>query len=106
MVSSVMQVSDANLMVGIEGRSSLLFNLSKALEANPRFFGRDGRPGNVIGRTSHFQSDLYLNFLDRFSGTGINPRRRDQDHFYCCTVDGVDRRIELHMAFSPLAGRN
>jgi len=50
MVASAMQVSDANPMVGVEGRSSLLFNLSKALEANPSFFGADGRPGNVIGR--------------------------------------------------------
>ena len=49
MVASAMQVSDANPMVGVEGRSSLLFNLSKALEANPSFFGADGRPGNVIG---------------------------------------------------------
>jgi hypothetical protein len=44
-----MQVSEANPMVGIGGRSSLLFNLSKALRASPQFFGQDGRPGNLIG---------------------------------------------------------
>jgi len=35
--------------VGIEGHSSLLFNLSKALRASPQFFGHDGRPRNLIG---------------------------------------------------------
>ncbi|CAA7270085.1 unnamed protein product [Cyclocybe aegerita] len=43
-----MQVSESNPMVGIEGRSSLLFNLSKALRASPEFFGKVGRPGNLI----------------------------------------------------------
>ena len=36
-------------MVGIEGRISLLFNLGKALKGNARFFGTDGRPGNIVG---------------------------------------------------------
>ena len=44
-----MQVSETNPMVGIEGRASLLFNLSKALRASPQFFGEEGRPGNLIG---------------------------------------------------------
>lgn len=46
--ATAMQVSDSNPMVGIEGRASLLFNLSKALKESPQFFGADGRPGNVI----------------------------------------------------------
>ncbi|KAF8892792.1 hypothetical protein CPB84DRAFT_1711013 [Gymnopilus junonius] len=47
-VASAMQVSESNPMVGIEGRASLLSNLSKALKTSPQFFGVDGRPGNVI----------------------------------------------------------
>lgn len=47
--AAAMQVSESNPMVGIEGRASLLFNLSKALRASPQFFGEDGRPGNLIG---------------------------------------------------------
>jgi len=47
--ATAMQVSDSNPMVGIEGRASLLFNLSKALKESPQFFGSDGRPGNIIG---------------------------------------------------------
>ncbi|KJA17815.1 hypothetical protein HYPSUDRAFT_45997, partial [Hypholoma sublateritium FD-334 SS-4] len=46
--AAAMQVSDSNPMVGIEGRTSLLINLSKALKEAPQFFGSDGRPGNVI----------------------------------------------------------
>jgi len=32
-------VSASNPMVGLEGRASLLLNLSRALEQNPTFFG-------------------------------------------------------------------
>lgn len=37
-------------MVGLEGRTSLLINLSKALSSNSEFFGPDARPGNIIGK--------------------------------------------------------
>ena len=40
-------------MVGLEGRTSLLFKLSGALKASPQFFGEDGRPGNMIGVSTH-----------------------------------------------------
>ncbi|KDR74811.1 hypothetical protein GALMADRAFT_249696 [Galerina marginata CBS 339.88] len=46
--AAAMQVSNSNPMVGIDGRASLLFNLSKALKASPEFFGVDGRPGNLV----------------------------------------------------------
>ena len=48
-VASAMQVSDANPMVGLEGRSSLLVNLSKALLSNATYFGAVGRPGHIVG---------------------------------------------------------
>ena len=47
--AQVMQVSSDNPMVGLEGRASLLVNLSYALKSNPTFFGAEGRPGNMIG---------------------------------------------------------
>ncbi|XP_006455359.1 hypothetical protein AGABI2DRAFT_75380 [Agaricus bisporus var. bisporus H97] len=43
-----MQVTSSNPMTGLEGRTSLLSNLSKALTSNPEFFGTEGRPGNLI----------------------------------------------------------
>jgi hypothetical protein len=36
-------------MVGLEGRTSLLINLSKALSSNSELFGPDARPGNIVG---------------------------------------------------------
>ncbi|KAI0752955.1 hypothetical protein C8Q80DRAFT_1149392 [Daedaleopsis nitida] len=47
-VASAMQVSDSNPMVGIDGRSSLLINLSKALKASSQYFGTAARPGHII----------------------------------------------------------
>ncbi|KAH9990213.1 DUF1688-domain-containing protein [Russula compacta] len=46
--AQVMQVTSDNPMVGLEGRASLLVNLSHALKSNPTFFGAEGRPGNMI----------------------------------------------------------
>ncbi|KAI0628934.1 DUF1688-domain-containing protein [Trametes polyzona] len=47
-VAEAMQVSEANPMVGLEGRTSLLVNLSKALKANETYFGTSARPGNLV----------------------------------------------------------
>ncbi|KAI0717825.1 hypothetical protein C8T65DRAFT_640089 [Cerioporus squamosus] len=46
-VAEAMQVTDANPMVGLEGRSSLLVNLSKALKSNSTYFGSAARPGHI-----------------------------------------------------------
>lgn len=43
-----MQVGSTNRMVGLEGRATLLANLSRALNGSPQFFGGDGRPGNLL----------------------------------------------------------
>ncbi|KZT22894.1 DUF1688-domain-containing protein [Neolentinus lepideus HHB14362 ss-1] len=56
-----MQVTKTNPMVGIEGRSSLLANLSQALRKNIEFFGEDGRPGNLLD---------FLESNSRVSGSG------------------------------------
>lgn len=65
-VASAMQVSDANPMIGIEGRSHLLLSLSKALQAAPEFFGKDGRPGNVVGTVTFSSREcvqsIHINF--------------------------------------------
>lgn len=46
--AQAMQVEASNPMVGLEGRASLLKNLSRALKQNPVFFGDEGRPGNIL----------------------------------------------------------
>ena len=51
-----MQVSDENPMSGLEGRAGLLMRLSQALE-NQEMFGKEGRPGSMIGEY-HCNSSL------------------------------------------------
>jgi len=46
--AQAMRVSSDNPMVGLEGRASLLVNLSHALKSNATLFGAEGRPGNMI----------------------------------------------------------
>jgi len=41
------QVTDTNLLVGLEGRTSLLNQLGAVLEKNPAFFGQSHRLGNL-----------------------------------------------------------
>lgn len=48
-VAAAMQVSETNPLVGLEGRTSLLVNLGKALKVNATYFGASARPGNLIG---------------------------------------------------------
>ncbi|KAJ3743945.1 hypothetical protein DFH05DRAFT_1493111 [Lentinula detonsa] len=47
-IAQHMQVSDSNPIIGLQGRTSLLQNLSHALSSSPDFFGKDGRPGNML----------------------------------------------------------
>ncbi|KAJ7120249.1 hypothetical protein C8R44DRAFT_831831 [Mycena epipterygia] len=47
-VAAELQVTPENPLVGLEGRTSLLTNLSTALRAHPEFFGADARPGNLV----------------------------------------------------------
>ena len=44
-----MQVTSENPMTGLEGRSQLLIDLATALKSETDYFGKDGRPGNMIG---------------------------------------------------------
>ncbi|KAK0451468.1 hypothetical protein EV421DRAFT_1731320 [Armillaria borealis] len=41
-------VDATNPLVGLDDRTSMLVNLSKALIASPKNFGPDGRPGNML----------------------------------------------------------
>ncbi|KAJ4480224.1 hypothetical protein J3R30DRAFT_3876069 [Lentinula aciculospora] len=47
-IAEHMQVSESNPLIGLDGRTSLLRNLSNALSASPELFGEDGRPGNML----------------------------------------------------------
>lgn len=39
---------NSNMIIGLEGRRELLGKLSEALVSNPKFFGSEARPGNMI----------------------------------------------------------
>lgn len=43
-----LQVTDENILSGLEGRTNLLVRLGDALQ-NPEIFGADARPGNMLG---------------------------------------------------------
>lgn len=55
MLADAFQVSDANPLVGLDGRAALLSRLGAGLAAAPEVFGVDGRPGRlydtVLGTT-------------------------------------------------------
>jgi len=72
-----MQVSDTNPMVGLEGRTSLLQNLSNALKSKPKFFGEDARPGNLI------------DFLEGHSILEDSTRRVDISFLWGVLIEGL-----------------
>lgn len=47
-LGDALQVSDANPMSGLEGRSQLLVRLASALATNSKIFGATGRPGHML----------------------------------------------------------
>ncbi|CAL1709458.1 unnamed protein product [Somion occarium] len=75
--ASAMQVSETNPMVGIEGRTSLLQNLSKALKANPTYFGTDARPGNLV------------DFLESESKADASGRRVHISSLWGALIEGL-----------------
>ena len=89
-----MQVNDSNPMVGLEGRSSLLFNLSKALKASPQFFGINGRPGNLIGIPCISYSNsfwtLTLDFLERESNLEGDAKKVPITTLWLALLDGLN----------------
>lgn len=52
-----LQVSDANPIIGLEGRAGLMTRLGQALD-NSGIWGRSGRPGNMLGKTPQSASSL------------------------------------------------
>lgn len=50
-LSKGLQVSETNPMAGVEGRAGILSRLGEALQ-NKKFFGTNGRPGNMVGMYS------------------------------------------------------
>ncbi|KAG9313670.1 DUF1688-domain-containing protein [Chiua virens] len=76
-VSEAMQVSVANPMVGLEGRTALLVNLSTALCSNPQIFGQNARPGNM------------LDFLDAQSKLDGSTRRVHIAALWSVLIEGL-----------------
>lgn len=52
-LSAGFQVSDKNPMLGIESRAALLSKLGTSLLSHPDIFGKEGRPGNLVGKMHH-----------------------------------------------------
>lgn len=94
--AAAFQVTDSNQMVGLEGRTSLLVNLSKALKASPQFFGVDGRPGNMVGAysnlaiSSQFLITHYSDFLELESKMDATKRVVPLAAIWHCLVEGLN----------------
>ena len=50
-----LQVTEANPIDGLEGRTNLLIRLSEALQ-NQEVFGLEARPGNMLGMQCHYSA--------------------------------------------------
>lgn len=93
--AAAMQVSESNPMTGLEGRASLLFNLSQALTASPNFFGAEGRPGNIIGmprRTFVVRlrpANRFLDFLES-QALSTSPLTIPLSALWTALIDGLN----------------
>ena len=53
-----LQVSEINIIAGLEGRAGLMSRLGDAM-SNSEIFGSDGRPGSMLGTTIYLNGSLY-----------------------------------------------
>ena len=82
-------------MVGLEGRTSLLVNLSKAMSDSPKLFGTDGRPGNLIGAAlvvliSPELNILVTDFLESQSKLNGTTRQVPFSALWHVLIDGLN----------------
>lgn len=49
-LAKAMQSTSDNILVGTEGRATLLHSLGSSLLKSPEIFGANGRPGNLVGK--------------------------------------------------------
>jgi hypothetical protein len=56
-LAQALQVSDANPLVGLEGRATLLRRLGEVLASNAGYFGPEGRPGRLFDRLAGGDGD-------------------------------------------------
>ena len=54
-----LQVTESNAIDGLEGRAGLLSRLADALK-NTALFGKEGRPGNMLGKFLHIPIRLHI----------------------------------------------
>ncbi|KAF5379000.1 hypothetical protein D9757_009101 [Collybiopsis confluens] len=89
-----MQVSDSNPLVGLEGRTSLLRNLSDALRASPELFGDDGRPGNMLGKSfpnaEKSSTHSFVDYLERESKTEGSTQLVPLAALWHVLIDGLN----------------
>lgn len=56
------QISDTNPMLGVDSRARLLRSLGASLLTHSNVFGKEGRPGNIVG-AHHFPAQPSLYYL-------------------------------------------
>ena len=78
-LAAVFQASEANPLVGLDGRAALLRRLGEALAAQPEWFGPEPRPGRLFDRlqpAGTVQAAAILQaLLDAFSGIWPSGQR-------------------------------
>lgn len=53
-----LQSREGNEMAGLEGRTQLLIRLADALDNGSEFFGPNGRPGNLLGKSRSLAQNI------------------------------------------------
>ena len=92
-----LQVTESNPIAGLEGRAGLLSRLGDALR-NTALFGRDGRPGHMLGECSMSVKDGLLIAPRLPSLTSNNPSRFRSCSNSSNTLDSPYKRSFLRLA--------
>lgn len=93
-----LQVTDANPIAGLEGRTSLLQRLAGALQ-NQEVFGLEARPGNMIGMSSLGKDTMTRADNDRLSAlTPYHPGLIGAHNPHPHTLEHAHGQPNAHLA--------
>lgn len=98
-----LQSREGNEMAGLEGRTQLLVRLADALDSSSEFFGQDGRPGNLLGRSrpvgTRSVGSSHANSTHRLLvGSSVNTGIVDAHRPLADLVERPHVRLSTHMA--------
>jgi hypothetical protein len=100
-----LQVTEANPLDGLDGRTGLLMRLADALQQNQEVFGLEARPGNMLGMPFPLPAWPQLTFCRLPAVTSVNASLLRPHHPNSHSLECSHGQPGSHLALDPHSDR-